>query len=936
MTTAPPKTSRATALGRYLVGQSKDGAGAVASIFATGALTGLIIGVLEAAYAVHSSARASRSIALVAALVLAVTSLASALVAISLSALRRLARWAIAPQLAFGPRVAVSTLAAIVTIAPTLLLVRSVAARRHALLGSVAVALGAIAAGGAAWTLSIALGKLALRPTTTSGDRSTLWPRLAALAMGIGTTVFVVAMRCAWPLTSNGQRAILVTAAIATLSASLLAESLARAIERNFRKLALVGTIVGALALGAAAMRLRPVLAMLPWGLSLWLLTPVAWRLAVRWVGDGPPRRAVLALVVIAQLAAIATATNDEATRKIVATRAVSTELGLSALRAALDWDRDGYPRWMPGGDCRDDDPTVHPGAMDWPGDDVDTDCDGRDDRVSVPPRRPLIVVPERVVARPNVLLLTVDALRADHLGAYGYGRPTSRSLDALARESVVFDRAFANAPSTRLSMPAIATGRWAPTIEWDNAIWWPRFTTAQRTIAEALHDGGYHTGAVYSIPYFRRSDARGFERGVDEYDDRNIALHAEVGGPHESTGSSAREVADSAISFVERNRERAWFLWAHFFDPHHQYVPHEDGVTPVFGSAAMDRYDAEVHYTDQHVGRLLDRLRASGQWERTVIIVTGDHGEGFGEHDVQTHGFHLYAAQTRVPMIVRVPGVAAKRTSVAVSHVDIAPTVVNLAGVPNERTFLGRTMVDAIAYSTRPDDDGEALQEVTFDHTVHRWAIATATHHVLWNQTPHSTRECYDMRRDPDEREDLFGVVGAGAPCAVLFDQLSRYAVGLRLGSDFAEKLAFGVIAPEAPTPPVEHPIEARFATVVDVRGWDGPTTINRSERATVTLHFTVLDRIEPGWELFVHLMGEQQSRNLQHAVIEGAYPIARWRMGQRLRDRFSFTVPLDAPPGQYALYIGFYKGEARLPITPAERGDALRRVRLGTITVR
>lgn len=316
MTTAPPKTSRATALGRYLVGQSKDGAGAVASIFATGALTGLIIGVLEAAYAVHSSARASRSIALVAALVLAVTSLASALVAISLSALRRLARWAIAPQLAFGPRVAVSTLAAIVTIAPTLLLVRSVAARRHALLGSVAVALGAIAAGGAAWTLSIALGKLALRPTTTSGDRSTLWPRLAALAMGIGTTVFVVAMRCAWPLTSNGQRAILVTAAIATLSASLLAESLARAIERNFRKLALVGTIVGALALGAAAMRLRPVLAMLPWGLSLWLLTPVAWRLAVRWVGDGPPRRAVLALVVIAQLAAIATATNDEATRK--------------------------------------------------------------------------------------------------------------------------------------------------------------------------------------------------------------------------------------------------------------------------------------------------------------------------------------------------------------------------------------------------------------------------------------------------------------------------------------------------------------------------------------------------------------------------------------------------------------------------------------------
>lgn len=126
--------------------------------------------------------------------------------------------------------------------------------------------------------------------------------------------------------------------------------------------------------------------------------------------------------------------------------------------------------------------------------------------------------------------------------------------------------------------MPAIATGRWAPAIEWDNSIWWPRFTAWQRTIAEVLHAHGYHTGGVFSIPYFRRSDARGFERGVDEYDDGLLSLHAEVGGPQESTGSSLREVAHHARSFVENNREHPWFLWAHFFDPHHQYVAHDDG----------------------------------------------------------------------------------------------------------------------------------------------------------------------------------------------------------------------------------------------------------------------------------------------------------------------------------------------------------------------
>jgi arylsulfatase A-like enzyme len=619
-----------------------------------------------------------------------------------------------------------------------------------------------------------------------------------------------------------------------------------------------------------------------------------------------------------------------------VATRAIGAEIALRLLRSALDFDRDGSPRWVWGGDCRDDDPTVHPGALDWPMDGVDSDCDGRDDVVHPPRRYGHVSVPAEVPEALNVLLVTIDAMRADHVGAYGYARRTTPSLDELARESTLFEQAYANAPSTRLSMPAIATGRWAPTIEWDHSIFWPRFTTRQKTIAELLHERGYRTGMVSSIPYFKRADARGFERGVDVYDDSLIGLHTEQGGPAESSGTSSREVADRAIAFVRSSAGRRWFLWAHFFDPHHQYVPHDDGETTFFGTAPVDRYDSEVQYTDRHIGRLLAHLRQSREWERTMVIVTGDHGEGFGEHEVSAHGYHLYAAQTRVPMIVRVPGIGARRTRVPVSHVDIAPTISNLTRSPEQRSFLGRTMVDAMVGRGRAEDDGEVLQEVTFDTTTHRWGLVTSTHHLLWNQAPEATRECYDLRHDPDETQDLFGLPAVGAPCEALFESLSRSAVALRLGPDYVRQIAFAVLAPGVARPAPEHLVEARFEEYVSLVGWDGPMVIQREAPTTITLHYDVHRPIERGWESFVHLVGVTTSRNLDHAVLGGVYPIERWQPGQRLRDRWTFTVRSDVPPGRYALAAGFFRGSTRMAVTQEGREDPLRRALVAWVEVR
>src|SRR5262249_21964135 len=150
-------------------------------------------------------------------------------------------------------------------------------------------------------------------------------------------------------------------------------------------------------------------------------------------------------------------------------------------------------------------DRNVHPGALDWPDDGKDDDCNGHAATTARPKPLPYADVPAQVPERPNVLLLTIDALRADHMGAYGYARPTTPNLDALARELVLFKNGWAHAPSTRYSVPAILTGRYPSTIAVGSAHWPPNLLPSNRLIGEILKGFGYHTGAILSYYYFER-----------------------------------------------------------------------------------------------------------------------------------------------------------------------------------------------------------------------------------------------------------------------------------------------------------------------------------------------------------------------------------------------------------------------------------------------
>ena len=646
-------------------------------------------------------------------------------------------------------------------------------------------------------------------------------------------------------------------------------------------------------------------------------------------------RAALLAGLPLLALVTVFVVGESEAARKSASAHAAFTGALVAIGQRSFDFDHDGYSRFFGGGDCDDRDPERNPGAQDWPDDGIDQDCDGKDassESLRSPPFHP---VPASVPADLKFLFVTIDTLRADHLGCYGYARPTTPALDRLASESVLFENGWAHAPSTRYSMPAIATSRWPSAIKWDESIWWPRIDPSVRTIGEALHDLGYTTAAFYAYLYFNRADRRGFERGIDFYDDRRAALHVNVNGPMESVGSSAREMADDGIAFLREHGQEKFFLWMHFYDPHLNYERHPEA--PEFGSRQADLYDGEIWFTDHHFGRVLDQLKALGLWDKTAIVGIGDHGESLGEHGINAHGYHLYAPHTKVPFIVRVPGLLPRRSGTPVGHVDLAPTLVNLARGPHQPGFLGRSMVDLLAGSVEGTAPQPVFQEVSYEGNVKRRAWVTATHHLIWNWTPDNTTECYNLAHDPAESRDLWGTPAGEPECSRLKADLRARVALLSLPVGYGEQIAASVSAPGAPAPVPSHPLDGRVGDVLRVTGYDLSTPeVARGGGVDLTVHFESRAPVPRGWRPFFHLDGPGGSfRNLDHVPVDGAYPIERWRPGQHIRDRQHIGFSPQAPPGLYTVFVGLFKGSGRLPVTPPAANDGKDRLRLATIRV-
>ena len=350
---------------------------------------------------------------------------------------------------------------------------------------------------------------------------------------------------------------------------------------------------------------------------------------------------------------------------------------------------------------------------------------------------------PSSKPAARNLLLITVDTLRADHVGAYGYAKARTPVLDGLARAGAMFDRAYAASPVTLPSHATLLTGRYPPGHgSRDNGL---RVSAEVPTLATVLHARGVRTAAF--VAAFPLDHQFGLNRGFDVYGDQIPR------GPDGRVANErpASQVVDDAIAWL-RTRDQGpstkdqFFLWVHLFEPH---APYGD---PSTGRPAVDRYDDEIATADREIGRLLGALGTARS--DTLIVAAGDHGEAFGEHGEYAHSIFVYDTTLRVPLLVSGPAVAAgSRIADAVTLADVAPTVLRLLGAP-----LGE--MDGIDVS--PAFGGTALPRreqyaESFAPLVEfGWAPLRSIRSGRWKLVAAPKPELFDVEKDPGEQTNL------------------------------------------------------------------------------------------------------------------------------------------------------------------------------------
>jgi arylsulfatase A-like enzyme len=363
-----------------------------------------------------------------------------------------------------------------------------------------------------------------------------------------------------------------------------------------------------------------------------------------------------------------------------------------------------------------------------------------------------------------NVLLLTIDTLRLDRVGAFG-GRPgLTPTLDRLAAEGLRLTHAYSAVPLTLPSHASILTGV-SPPVHGLRANGLFRLGPRLPTLATVLKSAGYRTGAFVGAFVL---DARfGLNRGFDVYDDRYGEKPAD--DPAEGAERRAEAVIKPATAWIlnppisqqSALNNQQWFAWVHLYDPHEPYR------APEPYASQHEPYDAEVAYTDAMVGKLLADLRAAGQLDRTLVIVAADHGESLGEHGERTHGVFVYDATMRVPWIISGSGLRVRGSGGAafdglVRLIDLAPTVLDLIGIAAPGSFEGTSIVAAVsAPGTAPRT---AYVEAMDANLTRNWAPLTGVIVSDDKLIDLPNAELYDLRTDPRETVNLFAREGARA----------------------------------------------------------------------------------------------------------------------------------------------------------------------------
>lgn len=360
---------------------------------------------------------------------------------------------------------------------------------------------------------------------------------------------------------------------------------------------------------------------------------------------------------------------------------------------------------------------------------------------------------------------MTIDTLRADHVGAYGSQLGATPTLDRLAREGLRFERTYAHVPLTLPSHTSIMTGLYPMSNGVrDNGSF--RFDGSKPTLAGTLKAAGYRTGAFVGAFVV---DARfGLNKGFDTYDDNYGSRPAggelsllerpaeEVLAPAREwilRGGSPQSGGSSGSSGLGGSGSGPWFAWIHLYDPHDPYTPPE----PYRSRYAADPYAGEIAYADASLGATLTELQRSGALNRTLVVLASDHGESLGEHGERTHGLFAYDATLRVPLVIWAP--PSIRPAVVQSQarlVDIAPTILDLVGVPANGSFDGQSLRPFVS-SERTGDDAASYFEALNANLTRNWAPLTGVVSGRLKLIDLPIPELYDLPADPGERHNLY-----------------------------------------------------------------------------------------------------------------------------------------------------------------------------------
>ena len=363
------------------------------------------------------------------------------------------------------------------------------------------------------------------------------------------------------------------------------------------------------------------------------------------------------------------------------------------------------------------------------------------------------------VLPRANVLLVTIDTLRVDRVGAYGGVAGATPTLDRLAAEGLRVDTAYTHVPLTLPSHTAIMTGAY-PQVNGvrDNGSF--RFDGRLPTLAGTLKGAGYRTGAFVASFVL---DARfGLNAGFDVYDDRYGARPA--GGDLSIVERPAGAVIDAALPWITGGGSagQPWFAWLHLYDPHEPYDPPE----PYRGRFAADPYAGEVAFADARLGAALEELSRRGLLANTLVVVAADHGESLGDHQERTHGLFAYDSTLRVPLVLWASGVRSGVLRGPAQLVDVMPTILEMVGVtadvPNGRSLW------SFARDGKPVSDAGVYFEALNANLTRHWAPLTGVVHGGLKFVDLPIPELYDLAADPGELVNLFAQrPGAAVPLA-------------------------------------------------------------------------------------------------------------------------------------------------------------------------